>query len=48
MENFSNQISSTAAAAIFAGRRYLGAEIDRTYFELAQKRIAETGGHTYT
>lgn len=38
---------STAAAAILAGRRYLGAEIDRTYFELARKRIAETGGYTY-
>lgn len=37
---------STASAAILTGRRYLGAEIDRTYFELAQKRIAETGGQT--
>lgn len=32
---------STAVAAIVTGRRYLGAEIDQGYFELAQKRIAE-------
>lgn len=36
---------STAVAAISTGRRYLGAEIDQGYFELAQKRIAQTTGH---
>lgn len=32
---------STALAAIATGRRYLGAEIDRDYYELAQRRIAQ-------
>ena len=34
---------STAVAAISTGRRYLGAEINRDYFELAQSRIAQKG-----
>lgn len=32
---------STAVAAITAGRCYLGAEIDRNYFEMAQNRITQ-------
>lgn len=34
---------STAVAAKQADRMYLGAEIDRGYFEIAQKRILENG-----
>lgn len=34
---------STAVAAKQADRTYLGAEIDRGYFEIAQKRILESG-----
>lgn len=32
---------STAVAAVSTGRRYLGAEIKKEYFELAQRRIKE-------
>ena len=32
---------STAAAAVLTGRRYLGAEIDRGYFAIAEKRAGE-------
>ena len=32
---------STAVAAVQNGRKYLGAEIDRKYFEMAEKRIRE-------
>jgi site-specific DNA-methyltransferase (adenine-specific) len=32
---------TTAVAAVKNGRRYVGFEIDRSYFELAQTRVAE-------
>lgn len=32
---------STAVAAALAGRGYLGAEIDRSYFAIAKKRAGE-------
>ena len=35
---------STAVASVAIGRRFLGAEIDPDYFELAQKRIAQEMG----
>ena len=35
---------STALAAMMTGRQYLGAEIDRNYYEIARKRIEEVSG----
>ena len=35
---------STAVAAVMTGRSYLGAEINREYFELSRKRIAQAMG----
>ena len=32
---------STALAAVLTGREYLGAEINREYYEISQRRIEE-------
>ena len=32
---------TTAAAAVALGRRFVGAELNRSYFEIANKRIME-------